>query len=234
MARRIVCSRCCFVSVATLLSSAAWAEDSMSPPPPPSPTRTVAPSSGRPNLEPRPEPEASDPDLVTPPDPPVRERRKFGFAGELGWNSLAGLGVNVLFRPVSHLSLDLAAGLSSVGWKLGARGRYNFLPSSWTPTVGVGFIHGTGSEGGGMYLGPSSSGPGPLIVGVKASPFLQLVGGVEYCGDSGFTFLATAGWAVLLADNVDISGAPSADQRSSIDHAYGSGPVMSAAFGYSF
>jgi hypothetical protein len=165
------------------------------------------------------------------PSAPVRERRRWALAGELGYNGLAGVGLNATYRATPHLSLDLGGGLAVLGYKLGARGRYQFLTSRWTPFVGAGFLYGTGTGGHEVELKLHGD---KTRVRILPSPFLQGVVGLDYVSERGFTFTAALGWAQLLRQGnvVLVSGPPLRKaERAALA---GSGPVVSVAVGRSF
>jgi hypothetical protein len=162
---------------------------------------------------------------------PARVQRKFAVLGELGWNSLAGLGANVSYSPISRLTAELGVGLSMAGFKAGARVRGNLFDSTWTPTAGVGFLVNSGSADSSFDV---TIPPDTATLQLRPAPFLQPVIGMSYVGDGGFTFLGTVGYAFVLGEHpaVLVSGSPEVfDQLRAF---YGSGLVFSAAFGYSF
>ncbi len=161
---------------------------------------------------------------------PVRLRRRWSIGGELGWNGLAGLGLNVSAHPIPALAIDTGLGLSAAGLKVGLRLRVNFLEGNWTPVIGAGMLYGLGSGGNSFDVNGQK---GTATVEVKGSPFVQLVGGVNYTSDGGFTFLGTAGYAILLRKNtVYVSG--SEETYDDVKALVGSGIVLSVAFGYAF
>lgn len=217
---------------------AAPQEGADAPATPAPPSQSAAPATYYPEVSDLPlpdEPRARRSAVAPPPaagEDPVRADHRFVLAGELGWNGLSGMGVNLMFRPIPLLSVDVGGGLSSVGWKGGARVRANILESEWTPTLGAGVIFGSGTSGRSFEL---TDGAKSVWLHLSPAAFLQFVGGVEYSGRGGFTFLATAGYAVRLQDNVVIdSGVPTTIHKSAMDLAYGSGMVLSLAFGYAF
>ncbi len=222
----------------TLAQPATPQEGADAPATPTPPSQSAAPATYYPEISDLPlpdEPRARPPAVAPPPvvgEGPVRADRRFVLAGEAGWNGLSGMGVNLMFRPIPLLSLDMGGGLSSVGWKGGARVRANILDSEWTPTLGAGVIFGSGTSGKSFEL---TDGAKSVWLHLSPAAFLQLVGGVEYSGRGGFTFLATVGYAVRLQDNVVIdSGVPTTLHKSAMDLAYGSSLVLSLTFGYAF
>lgn len=161
---------------------------------------------------------------------PNRAARRFAIAGEIGWNSLAGLGANFSYHPIPELALDTGLGLSQVGLKLGARARWNVLDTPWTPIAGVGFLYGLGSGNQDLKLTVNGD---PVTLRLRGSPYLQTVAGVNYTGDGGFLFMATAGWAFLLRDNAEfVSGSRTAFDK--VRPVFGGGIVIAAAIGHAF
>lgn len=165
------------------------------------------------------------------PHEPIRAARRFAVAGELGWNGLAGLGVNLTYNILPQLAVDAGLGLSLVGIKTGVRARYNFTKGSWSPIAGVGFLY---APGGGDELIDFGSGSDRAEARLASSPYVQMVGGVNYTSQGGFMFMATAGYALLLKDeNIEyVSG--SRDSVDLIRTLTGSGIVLSTSLGYAF
>jgi hypothetical protein len=163
---------------------------------------------------------------------PVRADRKWAIAAEAGWNGLAGVGANLTYNLVPRLSLDLGLGLSTVGIKSGARLRANLLESELTPFVGAGFLYGSGTDNKGIEV---ESNGNKARARILPSPYLQVVAGINYTpGNGGFTFMATAGYALLLRHkNVEyVSGSTTA--YKDFRDICGSGIVLGASVGYAF
>ncbi len=166
---------------------------------------------------------------------PIRAERRLAVVGELGWNTLAGFGPNLTFHADPHLSFDLGAGLSLLGWKLGLRSRYNFLTQSVTPFVGVG-VMGAAGLGNATLPFEDDNGNATATVRVLPAAFMQTVVGIDWTRHNGFTLLGALGYALLLShDPVEIvSGKPTPDQERGLDVAFRSNLVISLAIGYSF
>jgi hypothetical protein len=174
---------------------------------------------------------------------PIRAQRKLALLGEVGWNSLGGWGLVMTYNAHPHWALDLAGGLSMTGWKAGLRGRYNLLKGPFTPFVGAGLSLSSGWDGarlGGdrgrdrdgrddFDFDPSEEGK----YDVKRSAFAQAVLGFEFIHRHGFTMQAAAGYSRLLNQNnyTFVTGQRDDDLASVL---FGSGPVVSLAFGYAF
>jgi len=172
------------------------------------------------------------PSLAENEDRPIRADRKLGIQFEAGWNGLSGLGVNVNYHVIPMLSLDLGAGLSGVGPKLGARGRLNMGTGNWVPYLGAGVIHAFGTLDQTVDLSDSGS---TVTLELLPTQFVQAVFGVEFVASGGFTFGANAGYAFRLRENVRIvSGTPTEEMQQVIDIAYGSGLVLALSLGYTF
>jgi len=164
--------------------------------------------------------------------PPVRAQRKLMIGAELGWNSLAGVGLNASYHLLPRLSVDAGLGYSLVGAKLGARARFNLLTSEWTPFIAAGFLYGFGQGNRDLNLPVGSQ---TVVLRVAGSPFAQFVAGVDYSDAGGFTFLFTAGYAVLLRENLTYSaGQDNALATQTLNPLFHSGLVVAAALGYSF
>ena len=159
---------------------------------------------------------------------PIREERPFFIGGELGWNGLAGFGVNFSYHPISYLAVDTGLGLALTGLRFGARARVNFLKGQWSPILGVGFTH---SEGIPEVEAESQS--EKVKLEVLSSSYVQFAGGVNYTGREGFVFMAMIGYAHLIEPNTRyLSG--SMDAYEDLRPIYGGGSVISFAFGYAF
>ncbi len=231
----------------------AQAEPETAPPPAPAPPVRVDP----PPVEPAPDdlgpdtlPALEEPPNLTPPPTapavvapptterrllPVRAERRLALLGELGWNSLSGVGPSVTFHAHPHVSFDLGAGLGVVGAKIGLRARVNVLKNEVTPFFGAGMIAASGFEA------PDSNFASDMEnreLNIKALPsaFFQVVTGVDWTSRGGFTLVGALGYAWLVTrDNVEIiTGEPTAEERRDLDALFGSSIVISIAIGYSF
>jgi hypothetical protein len=161
---------------------------------------------------------------------PLRARRPFFFGGELGWNGLAGLGLNFSYHPIPQLAVDTGLGIGFTGWKVGLRVRANFLEGEWSPLIGAGILYGVGSSGREVEIKTEDD---SVKVEYRGSPYAQIVGGVNYTAQGGFTFMAMTGYAILLRKNVVyVSGSEQLyqDTKSLV----GSGIVLSISLGHSF
>ncbi|MBN1610552.1 MAG: hypothetical protein JW940_28235 [Polyangiaceae bacterium] len=165
-----------------------------------------------------------------PPPAPVRQIRKYAIAGEIGWNSLAGLGVNGTYNVIPQLSLDAGAGLCMVGYKLGVRLRGNVLESEWTPVIGVGYLFGSGTAGETTRTEIEDE---EIEFRLFHSHYVQGVVGMNYTGTEGFAFMVTAGYAWLLRENFQLVSGPE-DKASSIKPMVHGGVVLATSFGWAF
>jgi hypothetical protein len=160
----------------------------------------------------------------------VRQTLKYAIAGEIGWNSLAGLGVNGSYNVIPQLSLDVGAGLSVVGYKAGVRIRGNLLESEWTPIVGVGYLFGSGTMG---ETAETEIEKEKVKFRLYHSHYLQGVVGMNYTGEEGFTFMGTLGYAWLLRENFKLVSGPE-DKASNIRPTVHGGVVLATSFGWAF
>lgn len=208
------------------------------PPPAAAEASPAAPPEPEPedfSVTPEPAPPLAEPPLPPPRERdkrPVRQRRPLYVAGELGWNGLAGLGVNFGYHPEPHFAVDTGLGLSLTGLRASVRARLNFLTGEWTPFLGAGFSFagGYGKEA----IDFESKGE-KAKARVLSSPFLQLAGGVNYTGREGFMFTATTGYSILLRKGGNTrfeSG--SREAYDDIKEIFGGGAIVSVAFGYAF
>ncbi len=173
------------------------------------------------------------------PQLPIRARRKLALLGEIGWNGLSGFGPMLTYHAHPHFSVDLGAGFSLLGGKLGARGRYNFLKAAFTPFLGVGYNYGSGF--GQFRTDPSSDPNGdqnrePVTIDHGPSHLIQTVVGCDFIHRRGFTMLGTLGYSWLLnKDNYRVlAGELTADEKEGFDIAFKGGLVLGIAIGYAF
>jgi len=167
---------------------------------------------------------------------PVRAQRRLALLGEVGWNGIAGFGPNLTYRMHPHVSVDLGAGLSLVGWKIGVRGRYLFMKGPVTPFIGAGVIAAAGFGSQPIRLNEDDPSREPLNIKIRPSSWLQMVAGLDWVAPNGFTLIGSAGYAKLLSDDpVEItSGTPNDDEKQAFDVAFRSNVVITIALGYSF
>lgn len=168
---------------------------------------------------------------------PIRKRRPLAVRGELGWNGLAGIGVNFTYNITSKISLDYGSGFSVNGWKNGIRGRYNFLENNWTPFVGIGFLYCSGFGGTITAEGEREDGDYEYEEEIEfrnsASAFIQAVAGIDYVTNFGLTFMANVGYSQLLNSHLEyVSG--SKELYKDIEFVSNSGMVLSTSVGYAF
>ncbi|MFY0524796.1 hypothetical protein ACN28I_17090 [Archangium gephyra] len=162
----------------------------------------------------------------------IRSQRRVGIMAEAGWNSLSGVGMQVSYHFMPQLSLDVAGGLSALGWKAGARARYNFVTSNFTPFLGAGLMIGSGAGDEPLSV---DDGTRTVLARVGLAPFAQVVGGLEYVADGGFSIMATAGYAFALTQNPEVvSGTPTEAHRQVFELLYGNGISLGLALGYTF
>lgn len=184
-----------------------------------------------------PDPDPEPPLVVVrsrqPAAPPVRTERRLALAMDLTWNGLAGLGPILSFHALRHLSVDLGTGLSSVGFKLGARVRWDILDAPFTPFIGVGAMYGLGSGGEDAELDTEGH---VIRFALEPSPFVMAAVGFDWTSREGFYMLGQLGYAHLLGgDNVVVTqGTPSEVQQKALDASCHSGPVLGVSLGYAF
>ncbi len=229
-------SLCCLIAGAVTFSPAlAHAEDADSLP-------TLDESSPVSEPSAPPAPPVIEPTLVQGPqrleqpkrERSIREQRRLAVLGELGWNGLAGFGPVIVFHVHPHVSFDLGAGLSLLGFKTGVRARYNFTTHPVTPFIGAGIVGAGGFGDNPTQFDDDTS--NTFNFKVRPSAFVQTVAGVDWTSKSGFTLLGTGGYAFLVTrDPVEVvSGTPTHQQQREFDALFRSGVVLSIALGYSF
>jgi hypothetical protein len=261
--RQLFAGTCCVV---LLIASQAEAQPAAPAPPEPQPDTLETPYGDAPApaaTAPPPPPAAPPPSATVPPPSaaaqppatiklsgqlpspdkrpsvPIRARRKLALLGEVSWNGLAGFGPVLVYYADPHVALDLGVGFSLMGGKIGARARYNFLTSPFTPFLGVGFIATSGL--GQFTTDPSQDPKGdpnrePATIDVKPAHLVQGVFGFDFVHRRGFSMLGCVGWAWQLdRNNVHLlAGTLTPDERQGFNLAFKGGLVLSTAFGYAF
>jgi hypothetical protein len=196
---------------------------------------------------PAPEPAAPPPPVVVLdpsqkpvrlPTGPIRAQRRLALLGEVGWNGIAGFGPNLTFRAHPNVSIDLGAGLSLVGWKVGVRARYLLLKGPVTPFIGLGVMAASGFGSEPLEISDKNEDPNrvPLNVKILPSTWLQSVAGVDWVASNGFTLIGTVGWASVLSDDpVEVvTGTPTPDEEQALNAIFRSSVVITIGLGYSF
>jgi hypothetical protein len=168
---------------------------------------------------------------------PIRAQRRLALLGELGWNGLAGFGAILTYNAHPHLALDLGGGFSLLGWKAGARARYNLLTSNMTPFVGFGA---NATSGFGEVTDPGDNrkdgDTSPFTLDIRPSYLLQYTVGFDFVHKRGFNMLGAIGYAQLLNKNnlIIVDGTLSPDEHQAINALFKGGVVISLAAGYAF
>ncbi len=164
---------------------------------------------------------------------PVRIQRKTAITFEGGWNSLAGVGINVSYAPVSKFAIDLGSGLGLQGFKGGIRGRYFFLDSNLSPYFGMGYMIAPNQLDG--Y--PVRDENGDLfMVNLLPSHYGQFVLGIEYMSQGGFVIGANIGYALLIKGGIEAArnNVSIEPVEQILDLLFGSGIAFGVNLGYSF
>lgn len=165
----------------------------------------------------------------------VRELRQSAITGNIGWNSLTGVGVSYNQFIGKKFEIDAGIGLASTGVKIGIRANYLFLDNNFTPLVSGGFLYGFGSNGQAIEYENTNTG-NSFTYTVSASPYAQLAFGIEFLSNKGFIIKALTGYAILVGDiNYQIvNGQPTTEEYDAMDLVYGSGISMEVSIGYAF
>ncbi|MFK5855909.1 MAG: hypothetical protein QM503_07240 [Bacteroidota bacterium] len=165
----------------------------------------------------------------------IREIRRDAITGNIGWNSLTGIGISYHHYLGKQLGIEAGVGLASTGIKFGGRFSYLFSHKNFSPFVSAGFLYGLGS--GNTQVDYEFDG-NLFKYTVSSSPYAQIGGGIEYINNNGFMFSAILGYAILLKNsNYEIipgTGTPTDDDIRVLDILYGSGLVMEFTIGYAF
>lgn len=163
----------------------------------------------------------------------IREVRRAAITGNIGWNSLTGVGATYHQYVGKQMGVDLGLGISAKGFKFGGRFRYLFMEKNFSPFVSGGLMYGLGS--GDAEIEYNANGNN-FYYTVGPSPFAQIAGGIEFLSDKGFLFMANIGYAILLNDgNYEITrGTPTAEELTAMDITFGSGIVIEFTLGYAF
>ena len=166
-------------------------------------------------------------------DIPVRELRRFAITGNIGWNSLTGVGVSVNTFATKNIEFDFGLGLASTGFKFGGRFNYVILDHEFSPVAGAGILYGMGLGDNVLEVDGDT---GPIGYTIGSSPYLQLAFGIERLSRKGFFFKLMTGYAILLTDsNYEIKyGNPTPTERDVLDMMMGSGLSIEVSLGYAF
>lgn len=163
---------------------------------------------------------------------PVRLLRGVGISGNMGWNSLTGVGFSVQSYATEHIGFDAGLGISSEGVKFGGRFRYLILEKNFTPFAAAGFMYGLGFPNSEFTIEYDGT---KVFFMIGKSPYLQLSGGIDYVSRGGFFLMANLGYAILLKENIEyVQGTPTPDIEQIIRIAYQSGLAIEVSIGYIF
>lgn len=165
----------------------------------------------------------------------VREVRRNAITGNIGWNSLTGVGITYHNYLAKQMGVELGVGIATTGIKFGGRFSYLFLEKNFSPFVSGGFMYGLGF--GDLEIDFENQNTGnKFTYTIGSSPFVQIGGGIEYMSNKGFLFAANIGYAILLKEsNYEIiKGSATDDELRAMDIAIGSGFVIELSIGYAF
>jgi hypothetical protein len=165
----------------------------------------------------------------------VRELRRSAITGNIGWNSLTGVGVSYNQFIGKKFEIDAGIGLAATGAKVGIRANYLFLESNFSPVVTAGFLYGFGSGGQALEFENEDTN-NKFTYTVSASPYAQIAFGIEYLSNKGFMIKALTGYAILTIENnyQILSGNPTSEEIDAMDFVLGSGISMEVSIGYAF
>jgi len=165
-------------------------------------------------------------------DAPVRSVQRFMVGGNLGWNSLTGLGVVATGHITPMIGVDLGVGMSGMGIKAGGRVRGTLSESRTPPYVAAGAFDTSGSMGGPVENVEDGN---AISFELLPSTFGMFVVGVDHTAASGLVVHAEVGYARLLTgDNVKmLTGKINAMQQMTFDLMYTSGVAVAVTVGWS-
>jgi hypothetical protein len=170
---------------------------------------------------------------VPTPVPGAREQHPFVIGAQVGWNTLAGLGLAASWTATRHLAFDAGAGYVISVPKAGARLRWNLLTSDVTPFVAAG---GFWSFGRSTPQTITEKDGDSFAFQVGPAGYAQAVAGVDVQDASRFTFRFELGWSKDLThrDLRVLSGTPDATSWKEVRLLAGDGLVLGGSFGYAF
>jgi len=165
----------------------------------------------------------------------IREVRSNAITGNIGWNSLTGVGVIYHNYLAKQMGLEVGIGLATTGVKIGGRFSYLFSEKNFSPFVSGGFMYGLGFGDIEIEYKNEQTGNN-FSYTISSSPFAQIGGGIEYMSSKGFLFSGILGYAILLKNsNYDITkGTATNDELTAMNMAIGSGIVIEFTVGYAF
>lgn len=169
--------------------------------------------------------------VVEPASP--RAERPLVIRADVGWNTLAGLGLGASWAATPHLIADAGAGYVLSGPKAGARLRWNFTTAELTPFVAVGC---TWSAGRGDPQTINHGQDDEFTFHVGPASYAQGVAGVDYQDGDRVSYRFEIGWAQELGhrDLQVVSGAPTNADWSEVRLISGGGFVLGGSVGYAF
>jgi hypothetical protein len=164
---------------------------------------------------------------------PPRTDRPFVVRAEVGWNSLAGLGLRGSWAATDRLMLDVGAGYVLAGPKAGARLRWNFTTASLTPYVALGAIVSRGHADP-QTIKQDDGDQFQFHVGPAA--YAQAVAGLDFQDRDRISYSFEVGWAQALnhRDVHVVSGTPSDKDWREVHLATDGGLVAGGSIGYAF
>jgi hypothetical protein len=163
----------------------------------------------------------------------IRARHPLVVGADVGWNTLAGLGLDASYTAGSHLAFDVGAGYVLSGAKGGARVRWNFTTANLTPFVALG---GVWSQGHADPQTFNQKDGDSFTFHVGPAAYAQAVAGLDYQDSDRMHLRVEAGWAQALRkrDLHVVSGTPESDEWNEVRLVAGGGVVVGGSIGYAF
>jgi hypothetical protein len=145
----------------------------------------------------------------------ARLEKRWVLSVQLGFNTLAGLGLAGSYMATEHLAFDAALGIGLSGRKIGARGRWNFTTGNWAPFAAAGLIHATGLPQAVEFKQDAEQ----FHYTVGSATWLQLAAGLDaQAPGDWFVVRLEGGWVVPLQDEgiAVVDGNPSSSSLDAI------------------
>jgi hypothetical protein len=164
---------------------------------------------------------------------PPRTDHPFVIRADVGWNSLAGLGLRGSWAATDRLMLDVGAGYVLAGPKAGARLRWNFTTAALTPYAALGAIVSRGHADAQTIKQDDGD---QFQFHVGPADYAQAVAGLDFQDQDRISYSVEVGWAQALShrDVHVISGKPSDADWREVHLATDGGLVVGGSIGYAF
>ncbi len=163
----------------------------------------------------------------------IREAHPLVLRVDIGWNTLAGLGLGASWAATPHLIAEVGAGFVLSGPKAGARVRWNLTTGDLTPFIAIGGIWSAG-RGAPQTVNQGKDDEFSFHVGQAA--YVQGTAGLDYQDGDRVSYRFEVGWAQALGhrDLHVVAGTPTKADWNEVRFISGGGPVLGGSVGYAF